>query len=114
MWVIRGSALFIFMVAAIAFVALNSNLDQRVAIDLYWRKYETARLLVALFVAFLVGAGFSPIFVAGGYFRKMAQYNAARKTIRGLQSELTTLRNRPIEDSRDVFGTPQSNVERRS
>ena len=99
------------MVALIAFVLLNAHLDQRVAIDLYWRKFENARLLVALFFAFLSGCGFTLAFVAGGYFRKIAQLSAARRTIRGLQTEVAALRNRSLDEAADLFEQQPANTQ---
>lgn len=106
MWILRTLALILVVVVVLGFVVYNHSLDQRVTIDLYWKLFEDVSLLVALFWAFLSGLVISLLMFMGVYIRQLAQLSMARRSIRGLNEELAALRNRPIEDSADLFSEP--------
>ena len=104
MWVLFAIMLGGLFVAALVFVTLNLNLDQRVTIDLYFKRYDDVRLLYALLWAFVCGAGMSALLFISGYIKQMARLSRAKRAIKGLNAEVAALRNRPIEESRDIFG----------
>ncbi|MFQ5608229.1 MAG: LapA family protein [Candidatus Zixiibacteriota bacterium] len=104
MWAVRAIVVFALIALIVGFVVYNSVLDQRVAVNLYWKQFENVRLLYVIFWSFLSGFAFAFVLAAGAYVKNLTQINSARRTIKGLQEEVSALRNRPIEESRDMFG----------
>jgi len=103
MWVIRAFLIFALLAVALGFLIYNATMDQRVSVNLYWWQFDNVPFLVTLFWAFLAGAAFTLSLSFGVYFRHLGQINAARRTIRGLKEEVSSLRNRSIEQTKDIF-----------
>lgn len=103
MWVIRAFLIFALLAVALGFLIYNATMDQRVSVNLYWWQFDNVPFLVTLFWAFLAGAAFTLSLSFGVYFRHLGQINAARRTIRGLKEEVSSLRNRSIESTKDIF-----------
>ena len=103
MWVIRAFLIFALLAAALGFLIYNATMDQRVSVNLYWWQFDNVPFLVTLFWAFLSGGAFTLSLSVGIYFRHLGQINAARRTIRGLKEEVSSLRNRSIEHTKDIF-----------
>ena len=108
MWAVRAIGIFLAISLVVGFVVYNYSMDQRVAVNLYWKQYENIPLLVVIFWSFLAGMAISLVLFVGVYLRQLTQISSARKTIKGLNDEVSALRNRPIEDSRDMFGDEES------
>ena len=108
MWVIRAFLILALVAAALGFLIYNATMDQRVSVNLYWWQFDNVPFLVTLFWAFLSGAAFTLSLSIGVYFRHLGQINAARRTIRGLKEEVSSLRNRSIESTKDIFNQEES------
>lgn len=104
MWAVRAIGIFLAIALVVGFVVYNYSMDQRVAVNLYWKQYENVPLLIVIFWSFLVGMAISLVLFVGVYLRQLTLISSARKTIKGLNDEVSALRNRPIEESRDMFG----------
>ena len=104
MWAVRAIGIFLAIALVVGFVVYNYSMDQRVAVNLYWKQYENVPLLVVIFWSFLAGMALSLVLFVGVYLRQLTQISSARKAVKGLNEEVSALRNRPIEESRDMFG----------
>ncbi len=103
MWVIRAILIALVVVAVVAFAFYNVGTDQRVAIDLVWAKYVDVPLTVVVFWSFVAGVAVSLFLFVTVYLRQALDLRSSRRRIRGLEQELTILRNRPIEESADLL-----------
>lgn len=104
MWAVRAIGIFLVIALVVGFVVYNYSMDQRVAVNLYWKQYENVPLLVVIFWSFLAGMALSLVLFVGVYLRQLTQISSARKAVKGLNEEVSALRNRPIEESQDMFG----------
>lgn len=107
MWVIRALLALAAVIVIGGFLVYNGPLDQRVTIDLYWKRYEDVRLIVALFWGFVAGMVTAMLLLMGAYIKQLSQLSSARKIIKGLKAEVAALRNRPIEEPHDLFNEPE-------
>jgi len=103
MWVVRAILALAAIVVIGGFLVYNGPLDQRVTIDLYWKRYEDVRLIVALFWGFVGGMVTAMILLMGAYIKQLSQLSSAKRAIKGLKEEVAALRNRPIEEPHDLF-----------
>ncbi len=108
MWVIRAILTLAAIIIIGGFLVYNGPLDQRVTIDLYWKRYEDVRLIIVLFWGFVAGMATSMFLLMGAYIKQLSQLSSAKKTIKGLREEVAALRNRPIEEPHDLFGEGQT------
>ena len=104
MWAVRAIGIFLVIALVAGFFVYNYSMDQPVAVNLYWKQYENVPLLVVIFWSFLAGMALSLVLFVGVYLRQLTQISSARKAVKGLNEEVSALRNRPIEESRDMFG----------
>ncbi|MDK2957565.1 MAG: hypothetical protein PWQ57_3063 [Desulfovibrionales bacterium] len=100
---IKVLLLIIFIFLALLFVAQNSQtLDQsiQVRLDLYFWKFMSVPLSFVLLsaLAFLVGAVFSLLFFLCEKMRLSTQLKSCLSRMAGLEQELNSLRNLPIEE----------------
>lgn len=99
---------FVFLIVVVVGWFVTKNFDvminQRVTLDLIYAVYENVSLLVVIFWGFMSGVFFALLFSLAVYVRQLSQISAYRRTIRGLNAEVTGLRNRPIDESKDLFG----------
>jgi uncharacterized integral membrane protein len=95
MWVIRALLVMVLIVVIVGFSVLNS--EERVTVQLHDTTYYNIPLIVVTYWSFV--AGMVVTFVLGlSYFWKLSlDLRDARRDNKRLLSELTTLRNRPIE-----------------
>jgi uncharacterized integral membrane protein len=95
MWVIRALLVMVLVVGMVGFSVLNS--EERVTVQLHDTTYYNIPLIVVTYWSFV--AGMLVTFVLGlSYFWKLSlDLRDARRDNKRLLSELTTLRNRPIE-----------------
>jgi uncharacterized membrane protein YciS (DUF1049 family) len=99
MWAVRMFLMIIFLIIAIAFFIANSGQRVDIAFDLLLFHYRhlDAPLWGVLLVAF--GAGMIASFLlAVTYFFRISSDSAANKRlIKRLEAEITSLRNRQID-----------------
>jgi MFS superfamily sulfate permease-like transporter len=99
---------FVFLIIGVVGWFVSKNFDamigQRITLDLIFAVYENVSLLVVTFWAFMTGVFFALLFSLAVYVRQLSQLSVYRRTIRGLNAEVTGLRNRPIDESKDMFG----------
>jgi len=95
MWVIRALLVMVLIVVIVGFSVLDS--EERVTVQLHDTTYYNIPLIVVTYWSFV--AGMLVTFVLGlSYFWKLSlDLRDARRDNKRLLSELTTLRNRPIE-----------------
>ena len=95
MWVIRALLVMGLVVGIVGFSVLNSQ--ERVTVQLHDTTYYNIPLIVVTYWSFV--AGMLVTFVLGlSYFWKLSlDLRDARRDNKRLLSELTALRNRPIE-----------------
>ncbi len=96
MWVIRALLVMVLVVGMVGFSVLNS--EERVTVQLHDTTYYNIPLIVVTYWSFV--AGMLVTFVLGlSYFWKLSlDLRDARRDNKRLLSELTALRNRPIEE----------------
>ena len=94
--VVAAVALLIITVAIIAFAVMNP--DERVGIDLGWRIYENVPLILALFLAFLIGVGLTLLYCLYYFIDLGLSVRRLKKRNRALEDELVAIRNLPIEE----------------
>jgi len=99
--VVRAALVMALVVCAIGIAVRNPA--EKVSIDLlFGPPYTDVPLVFALFVAFLVG-GVGGCAVALLWIVELqAKLRDARRQTRRLQSELTSLRNLPLDETDDV------------
>lgn len=99
MWVIRAILIAIIVIAIIGFVILNPITSQQVDVDLYFAKYVGVSLVIIVFWSLVVGMLASLILFISVYIKLSVQLRIANKRSSALESEVSVLRNRPIEES---------------
>ena len=106
MWAVRALLVIVLVVVIVGFSVLNS--EQRVTIQLYNTTYYNVPLIVVTYWSFV--AGMLVTFILGlSYFWKLSiELREARRENKRLLSELTALRNRPIEAIDRLEGTGSS------
>ncbi len=107
MWILRAIVMALVVVCVVAFALHNAGSGQAVAIDLIWDKYVDVPLITVVFWSFAAGVVVSLALFISVYIRLSVQLRAARKQARGLEGEVTILRNRPIEESADLLTHPE-------
>jgi uncharacterized integral membrane protein len=95
MWAVRALLVIVLVVAIVGFSVVNS--DERVTVQWVNTTYYNVPLIVVAYWAFV--AGMLVTFILGlSYFWKLSlELRDARRDNKRLLSELTALRNRPIE-----------------
>ena len=102
---VRAGLLILIGLVAIFFVVRNPS--ERVTIDLiFFPVRENVLLIELLFYALVLGAigGYSVALIK--IIELKGQVSSARRSQGRLESEITTLRNLPLEDD-DSTGTPE-------
>lgn len=101
MWALRAILIALVVVAIIAFVTYNPS--QKVDINLIYAQYVEVPLLTVIFWSFASGILVSLILFISIYIKLSVQMRNANKRIIALESEVTVLRNRPIEESASMI-----------
>ena len=117
MWVIRTILMLLLLLMIVAFAFNNMESDQKVAVHLrpLLPNYVDVPLVTVVFWAFAAGALLCMVLFVSMYLRLSLQTHAARKRIKALESEVSILRNRPIDESAELLkGLDQKRVERNS
>ena len=103
MWIVRTILIVLVMVFIIAFVFYNASTDNVVDINLIFWQFSNVPMLTVVFLSLVTGIGISLLFFISVYIKQLVEQRSSRKTISALESEVTILRNRPIEESADLL-----------
>ena len=79
------------------------NAEERVGVNILTTRYINVPLIVITFWAFIFGLVVSFLLFVTVYFRQVAEIRRQRRIADSLGSEISALRNRPIEESADDF-----------
>ncbi|MFH2049687.1 MAG: lipopolysaccharide assembly protein LapA domain-containing protein [bacterium] len=102
MWALRAILVAIIVIAIVAFALFNVELEQRVDVKL-WKTFYQVSLVEVIFWSFVSGLVLSLIIFISVYIRMAVNLRTVKKQIRALESEVTVLRNRPIEESAELL-----------
>jgi uncharacterized membrane protein YciS (DUF1049 family) len=111
MWVLRSILILIVIAIIIGFVSYNSGPDQVVDINLIWAQRFDVPVYTVVFWAFLLGAVVSWLLFISVYLKQSGQIREANRKVKGLQTEVTALRNRPIEESKGLLNRKEDRRE---
>lgn len=103
MWVLRSILVLIIIAVIVGFALYNSGPDQSVDVDLIWAQRYDVPVITIVFWAFVIGALVSWLLFISVYLKQSNQIREANRAVKGLQTEVTALRNRPIEESKDLL-----------
>ena len=103
MWVFRSFLILVIIAVIIGFALSNSGLDQTVDIDLIWAQRFNVPILTVVLWSFILGVLVSWLLFVSIYLKQSTQLNKANKSIKGLKDEVTALRNRPIEETKNFL-----------
>jgi len=103
MWALRAILVLIVIIAVVT-IALNNVKDyQKVDVDLVWKSYVGVALVEIFLWSFAIGVFVSLLVFISVYIRMAVNLRSLRKQVRALESEVTILRNRPIEESANLL-----------
>lgn len=103
MWVFRSFLILVIIGIIIGFAQFNSGLDQKIDIDLIWTQRADVPLVTVVFWSFVLGALVSWVLFVSVYLKQSTQLNKANREIKGYRDEVTALRNRPIEETKNLL-----------
>ena len=103
--VIAAIALLVITIAIIAFAVMNPS--ERVAISLGWIAYTGVPLILALFIAFVVGIVLTALYSMYYFVDMGLNVRRLKKRNRDLEDELVALRNLPLEEPADESGSQE-------
>ncbi len=115
MWALRAILIAFIIISVVAFAYHNANPSQKINVDLIFAKYIDVPLIMVVFWSFAAGMMVSLVLFILVYLRQAVQIRGLQKLIRSLESEVTVLRNRPIEESADLLkGQDEKRIKARS
>lgn len=103
MWALRAVLVTIIVLAIVTFAIYNVQLDQRVDINLVWKTFSGVAAIEVVFWSFACGVVLSLLVFISVYIRMAVTLRTSRRQIKALESEVTVLRNRPIEESAEML-----------
>ena len=105
MWAVRSALVAILVLLVIAFAYNNFGVDQVVNVHLqpFFIDRIDVPLVTVVFWAFVSGVALSLLLFITTYIKLSLQIHTMKKRIRALESEVTILRNRPIEESANLL-----------
>ncbi len=101
MWVFRALLIVVFIAVLLWFSVYNAG--ERVTIRLLSTPYYGVPLIYVAYWAFLFGMLVSFLLFVTVYFRQAGEIRRQKRLNESLGSEISALRNRPIEDTNDSF-----------
>lgn len=105
MWAIRAALIALLILIIVAFAFYNVDPDQ--VVDVHLKPLFSDRvdvsLVMVVFWGFVSGVVLSLLLFITTYIKLSFQILGMKKRIRSLESEVTILRNRPIEESADLL-----------
>jgi uncharacterized membrane protein YciS (DUF1049 family) len=111
MWVFRSILILIIIAVVVGFALYNSGSNQTVDINLIWTQRAAVPIITVVFWSFILGALVSWLLFISVYLRLANQIRMANRNVKGLQTEVTALRNRPIEESSDFLNNKDNRRE---
>ena len=105
MWIVRAVLVLLLLLLVVGFAFNNTGAHQKVAVYLQplLPNYVDVPLVTVVFWSFLTGAVLSMLLFVSMYLKMSVHGHTTRKRIKALESEVTILRNRPIEESADLL-----------
>lgn len=105
MWAVRAVLIAILIIIVVFFAYNNFGPDQTVDVHLkpFYDNYVDVPLVTVVFWSFVTGIVLSLLLFVSTYIKLSVQYRNARKKVKALETEVTILRNRPIEESADLL-----------
>ena len=104
MWVFRSFVILVIIGLIIGFAVFNSGLlQQKVDVDLIWTKRHDVPILTVVLWSFILGLLVSWILFVSVYLKQSNQLNKTKRELKGVRDEVTALRNRPIEETKDLL-----------
>ena len=105
MWAVRAILIAILIIIVVFFAYNNFGPDQTVDVHLkpFYDNYVDVPLVTIVFWSFVAGIVLSLLLFVSTYIKLSVQYRNARKKVKALETEVTILRNRPIEESADLL-----------
>ena len=101
---VLGSILILIVIAVIiGFALYNSGPDQSVDVNLIWTQRFDVPIITVVFWSFILGMLISLLLFISIYIKQSNQIREANRRAKGLQTEVTVLRNRPIEETKDLL-----------
>ena len=101
MWVIRALLVLVLLVILLGFSVYNAQ--ERVAVNILNTRYVNVPLIFVAYWAFVFGLVVSFIMFATVYLKQVGEIRRYKRQSENLQSEISALRNRTIEDSAEKF-----------
>ena len=108
MWVFRSFLILVIIGIILGFALSNSGLEQKVDIDLIWTQRYDVPILTVVLWSFILGALVSWLLFVSVYLKQSTQLNKAKREIKGYKDEVTALRNRPIEETKNLLDKKNS------
>jgi uncharacterized membrane protein YciS (DUF1049 family) len=103
MWVFRSFLILVIIAIIIGFALSNSGPDQTVDIDLIWAQRYDVPILTVVLWSFILGILVSWLLFVSIYLKLSNRLGKANRAIKGLETEVAALRNRPIEESKNFL-----------
>jgi uncharacterized integral membrane protein len=94
---IAAIALLIVTMAVVAFAVMNPG--ERVVVNLGFRTFYDVPMILALFVAFLIGVALTLLYCLYYFVDMGLNVRRLKKRNRDLETELVAIRNLPIEEA---------------
>jgi uncharacterized integral membrane protein len=95
--VIAAVALLVITIAIIAFAVMNPG--ERVLINLGWSTYQNVPLILALFIAFVIGIALTLLYTLYYFVDIGFTVRRLKRRNKSLEQELVAIRNLPIDES---------------
>jgi len=103
MWVFRSLLILIIIAVIVGFALHNTGPDQTVDVNLIWTKRLNVPVISVVFWSFMLGAGVAWLLFVTVYLKQANQLSKARRAAKGLETEVAALRNRPIEETKNLL-----------
>ena len=103
MWVVRTILIALVIVCVVAFAFYNIGPANEVDVNLIYVTYTNVPMVTVVFWSFVAGILISLLLFVSIYVKVSVEKRTAVRRVRALESEVTILRNRPIEESADLL-----------
>lgn len=103
MWIVRAILITLVIVCIVAFAFYNIDRGNEVDVNLIYVSFANVPMVTVVFWSFVAGAFVSLLLFISVYIKLLVQIRSARKRVHALESEVTVLRNRPIEESAELI-----------
>lgn len=101
MWIVRALLVLILIVILLGFSVYNAQ--ERVAVNILNTRYVNVPLIYVAYWAFVFGLVVTFVLFATVYIKQANEIRRYRRLSENLQSEISALRNRAIDDSAEKF-----------